>query len=235
MKYFILLFVLLISLRSKSQVLTDMGSYRNIFQSSISYTGSFSNTTFGIARREYFKLIHREIIGILDVSFPVNNHFFTKHILKKGFQVDLVQKGNFRLPFTFASASIARKNDLFKFLDFTAEFNLNPGYYHKRFYVALDLKYEMIAFRYTKYSQEYRDKVDNKAHNHCNRPSYDAFKIGFISGINFNKWTIYIKTGYEKNPFTINNYIPGYLTFGGGYKFGQKPFKNKNTTSITKI
>lgn len=215
----------MITFDSKSQVLFKMGDYRNLAYSSTGYNGSFGNVTFGIARRDYIRLIRKEVIGILDVSVPISDDFFTRHVIKKGLQVDLYKSKRFKIPFTLASSSIIRQNNFFKYHDITSEFTINPGIYDEKFILTLDLKYELILFRHIKYSQEYRQEVDSKAANHWTQPLFDVFKFGVVGGFNFKSWVVYMKTGYERNPFSFNKYIPGYILIGAGFKFGTKPMK----------
>ncbi|HWY13037.1 MAG TPA: hypothetical protein VN026_17000 [Bacteroidia bacterium] len=218
--------IVLVAITSKSQVLFKMGDYRNLTYSSVGYNGSFGNVTFGIARRDYIRLIKKEIIGVLDISIPITHQSFTRRVIKKGLQIDLYKNKTFKIPFTFASSSIVRQNNFFKYHDITSEFTINPGIYNEKFTLAFDLKYELILFRYIKYSQQYRQGIDSKAVNHWTQPLFDVFKLGVIGGLNFKRWVVYMKTGYERNPFSFKKYIPGYIVFGFGFKFGTKPMKN---------
>ena len=223
-------FVVLMISTSKSQVLFKMGDYRNLTYSSTGYNGSFANITIGIARRDYVRLIKKEIIGILDVSIPITHQFFTRHVIKKGLQIDLYKSKRLKIPFTLASSSIVRQNNLFKYHDVTSEFTINPGIYDEKFTLALDLKYELILFRHIKYSQEYRQEIDSKAVNHWTNPLFDVFKFGVVGGFNFKRWVVYMKTGYERNPFSFKKYIPGYIVVGFGFKFGTKPMKTSSSS-----
>lgn len=220
--------IVLAALPSKSQVLFKMGDYRNLSYSSVGYNGSFENLTVGIARRDYIRLIKKEVIGILDVSLPITNQFFTKHVIKKGLQIELYKNEKFRVPFTLASSSIVRENTFFKYHDITSEITINPGMYAGRYTLALDLKYELILFRHVKYSQQYRQEVNSKAVNHWTSPLFDVFKFGVVGGLNFKRWVAYIKAGYERNPFSLKKNIPGYIVLGFGFKFGVKPIKTYN-------
>src|ERR1700738_4728547 len=85
--FFVLFLPLVFSTKVKAQVLFNMADYRNFAYTTAGYNGYFANVTIGIARRDYSRLFKREIIGILDVSLPLSNHFFTRHSVKKGFQV----------------------------------------------------------------------------------------------------------------------------------------------------
>ena len=227
---YILSYIVLNTFNSKSQVLFKMGNYRNLVYTSAGYNGSFGNETFGIARRDYIRLIRKEVIGILDVSVPISDDFFTRHVIKKGFQADLYNSKKFKIPFTLASSSIVRQNNLFKYHDVTSEFSINPGIYNEKFTLALDLKYELILFRHIKYSQEYKQEVDSKAANHWTQPLFDVFKFGVVGGFTYKRWVVYLKTGYERNPFSFKKYIPGYMLIGAGFKFGTKPMKTSSSS-----
>lgn len=224
---FIVSLLVLVSSVSEAQLLFKMDEYRNFVYSSVGYNGSFSNATFGIARREYFRLIKKEVIGIIDISVPISNQFFTKHVLRKAFQLDLYENKNFHIPFIFASSSISRQNQFYKLSDITAEFTINPGIYKEKYTLALDLRYEVVVFRHIKYSEQYKHDVDSKAVNHWTNPLFDIFKFGVVGGLNYKRVAIYMKTGYEENPFSFKKYFPGYIVLGIGYKCGTKSMKKE--------
>jgi hypothetical protein len=168
------------------------------------------------------------VIGVLDGSLPLSQDFFTKHSIRKAFQTDLYKKNDFKIPFMFASSSIIRENRFYKFHDVTAEFSLYPGFYHKKYTLAFDLRYELIVFRHIKYRTDYLTEKDPTVKSHWESPLFSIAKVGFIAGLNFNHFVLYLKSGYERNPFVainFNNFLPGYALLGFGYKFGKKPFK----------
>ena len=216
---------MLITLSTRAQVLFNMGEYRNIAYCSVGQNSSFENATIGIARRDYIKLIKKEVIGILDFSVPLTNHYFTRHSLRKGFQFDVYHQANFRLPFMFASSSIVRENHLYKFHDVTTEFSLIPGIYTDKYTLALDIRYELIVFRFKKYKSDYHREIDNNVNNHWEEPMYSIAKVGLMAGLNYKRFVIYLKAGYERNPVLVNKYLPLYALIGGGFKFGTKPMK----------
>ena len=220
-----LFFVLLFSSHGKAQVLFNIGEYRNMIYVSSGYNGSFTNITTGVGRRDYIKLIKREVVGVLDGSFHVSDLFFTRYSIRKGIQFDLYQKDWFRLPFMFASTSIVRHDKYLKLHDITAELSIAPGIYKKNYTLALDCRYEFIAFRFEKYTRLYHQQINNDVHTHWEYPHYSIGKIGVFAGINLKQFTFYTKFGYERNPFSGTNYLPGYVLLGVGYKCGTKPFK----------
>lgn len=209
----------------KGQVLFDLGEYRNLAYVSTGYNGAFENYTIGIARRDYIRLIKREVVGVLDLSLPITNNFFTRHGVRKGFQMELYKKENLKIPFMFASSSIVRENRFFKYHDITAEFTLAPGIYTTRYSLALDMRYELIVFRYKKFRGDYLNEVDPQAKNHWEKPYYSIAKVGIMGGLNLKRMVIYIRSGYERNPISTRNYVPGYALIGFGYKFGTRPMK----------
>lgn len=220
--------VMLSSINIKAQVLFNMGNYRNLAYTSYGYNGAFANTTIGIARRDSVKLLKRVVIGILDASLPVTQHFFTRHSLRKAFQIELYKKNDFITQFMFASSSIIRENRYFKFDDITAEFSLIPGLFRKKYSLALDFRYELIVFRHIKYRADYLREKDPTVKSHWESPFFSIAKVGFIAGLNLNHFVIYVKSGYERNPFVslnFNNFLPGYILAGFGFKFGTRPFK----------
>ncbi len=230
-----LFFILtLFSVSVKSQVLFDMGKNRNLAYISSGFKDGYANATIGIARRDSIKFLKRELIGLLDVSLPlIQRAFVTKHSIRKGFQIDLYKKVEFRIPFMFASSSIIREDRYFKLHDVTAEFSLVPGFYRKKYTIALDLRYELIVFRLVKYTPEYY--VDDHNHNfdpnskrHWEKPLFSIAKVGFVAGLNLKHCVFYLKSGYERNPFidfNFKSFLPGYAVLGFGYKFGTRPFK----------
>lgn len=219
---FVPLFILIIA-KAKGQILFNMGNYRNLAYTSAGYNGAFENTTIGIARRDYVRIIKHEVVGFLDVSLPITNRFFTRRSIRKGFQFDIYKKNDFRVPFIFASSSIFRENRYYKFHDVTAEFSFVPGFYSNKYSLALDIRYELIVFRRKAYRSDYLNEIDPGAKSHWEKPYYSIGKFGIMAGLNLKHCVIYIKSGYERNPVLTHNYIPGYLLFGLGYKFGTKP------------
>ncbi len=203
-----------------------MGNHRNFTFGTVGYNGAFPNVLIGIARRDYIRVIKKEVIGILDLSLPISEHFFTRHVLRKGFQLDLYKHKSYKIPFMFATSSISRRDPNKHFTDITAEFTINPGIYHGKYTIAFDWKYELIAFRYSKFAPNYVNSDGVKPKNKFSHPPYDDFKIGVIGGYNIKNMTFYLKTGYERNPFRLKSYLPGYILVGFGYKFGEKPFKH---------
>lgn len=220
-------FLVSLSFQLKAQLLFNMGNYRNIAYTSLGYSTFFGNATIGIARREYFRLIKRELIGILDVSLPLSDIYFTKQVIRKAFQLNLYENNRFKIPFCFASSSILRKDSFFKYHDITAEFIFNPGIYSEKYTIALDVRYELIVFRHIKYSQLYRQEINSKAMNNWVNPIFSVYKLGIIGGLNFKKWVFYLKAGYERNPITFNKNFPAYFVFGLGFKFGTKAMKKQ--------
>ncbi len=232
--FFIFVYLSLFSfLNSNAQVLFNMGNYRNLAYTSTGFNENFENITIGIARRDYVKLIKREVIGLLDASLPLSHHFFTRHAVRKGFQIDVYKKNDFKIPFMFASTSIVREDRYIKYHDITAEFSITPGIYTQKYSLALDIRYELIAFRLKKYHSNYF--VDDGKHNinpnekrHWECPLYSIAKVGIMAGINLKQFVAYIKTGYERLPLDakkFNDVLPGYAVIGVGYKFGKKPFE----------
>lgn len=230
--FFIFVYVLLFSIQnSNAQVLFNMGGYRNLAYVSSGFNANFENVTFGIARRDYVKLIKREVIGLLDASLPLSHNFFTRHAIRKGFQIDVYKKNNFKIPFMFASTSIVREDRYIKYHDVTAEFSITPGIYTQKYSLALDVRYELIAFRFKKYRSDYfvndgKHSINPNEKKHWERPFYSIAKVGIMAGINLKHFVAYIKTGYERLPLDakkFNDVLPGYAVIGVGYKFGTRP------------
>ena len=209
----------------QAQILYDMGNFRNVAYTAFGYTGAFENNTIGVARRDYVKLLKKEVIGILDLSLPLTRQFFTRHALRKGFQLDLYQKNNMKIPFMFASTSIVRENKYVKYHDITAELGVAPGFYAPKYSLALDLRYEIILFRLTKYTPLYLQDINPEAKRHWEEPYYSIAKLGVMGAINLNRFVISIRTGYERNPTHNKKQVPLYINLGFGIKFGSKPFK----------
>jgi hypothetical protein len=233
-----LLILALISLTLKSQVLFNMGEYRNLAYTSAGFNNSFENVTIGIARRDYIKKIKREVIGVLDVSLPLSPNFFTRRSVRKGFQVDLWKKNDYKIPFMFASSSVAREDRYYKYHDATAEFSIAPGIFRKRYTLALDLRCEMIAIRYRHCINDSLSDADPRAQKHWTFPWYAIGKAGIVGGLNLDRFVMYIKMGYERKPINslnlnipkyipadVLNLVPAYLVIGFGYKFGTKPLE----------
>lgn len=222
----ILLFFLLIGFAIKCQVLSNFGSYRNVSYIHTGMDNGFANTTLGIARIDKFRFSKRKIIGLLDISLPISNRFFTRRSVRKGFQIDLMNNNYFRLPLCVASSSIFRKNRYFRVHDLTLELALSPGIYKQKYYIALDVRYEIILFRHYHYSQTYLSEINPSAKNHWEQPNKGIGKYGIVCGVDFKRYYLQFKCGYEKYPSTIDQLFPAYGVVGAGFKFGTKPMKN---------
>src|SRR4051812_22111901 len=94
--------------RIRGQLLTDVGEYHNQVFVGSGYTESFANTTYGINHQRYFSKIKRDITGILDFTSPLSYVSFTRFIFRKGIQVDMYKKHNFRLPIALVTSSVKK-------------------------------------------------------------------------------------------------------------------------------
>lgn len=218
--------LMLFSLNIKAQVLFNMGDYRNLAYTDAGYSNGYPNITLSIARRDYFRLMKREIVGVLDVSLPLTtDRFLTKRSVRKGFQFDIYKKNDFRIPCMLASSSIFRENQYYKLHDVSAELGITPGIYRQKYTLALDFKYELIIFRFRKYTNYYLTQINPDAKSHWEHPFFNIAKVGFVAGLNFKRTIIYLKSGYERNPTANRNNLPVYALVGFGYKFGTRPIR----------
>jgi hypothetical protein len=221
-KYAVVIYFILIGSFVRGQVLCDMYPYRNVTYINTGLNNAFANTTIGIARSEYLKCINKKIIGILDISLPVTDLFFTRRSIRKGLQLDLINKNDFKLPFLIASSSIFRRDDYLKIHDVTLETAFSPGIYKKHFFLALDLRYEIIFFRYYVYSKLYQSEKNSLPKNHWEEPNNSIAKIGLICGLDLKNYFLQFRCGYEKYPSVVHQLIPAYMVISGGLKFGSK-------------
>src|ERR1041385_9232218 len=219
-RYAAVIYFILIGSFIRGQVLCDMYPYRNVTYINSGLNNGFANTTIGIARTEYIKCIDKKIIGILDISLPVTDMFFTRRLIRKGLQLELINKNNFKLPFLIASSSIFRRDEYLKIHDVTLETALSPGIYRKNFFFALDLRYEIIFLRHFAYSQLYLSESNSTAKKHWEEPYNNIAKIGLIVGLDQKKYFLQFRCGYEKYPSVVQQLIPAYLVISGGLKFG---------------
>jgi hypothetical protein len=245
MRLGLLLPLLVLSAMLKAQILFDMGQYRNLGYTSYGFNNDFENVTIGVARRDYIHKIKREIVGLLDVSLPLSDHFLTRHAVRKGFQIEAWKKNEYKIQFMFASSSVVREIPFYKWHDVTAEFSLVPGIYRPKYTIALDLRCEIIALRYRKCLSDSVKDADPTAKKRWDEPFYPVGKAGIMFGLNFKRMVFYVKTGYERKPTPSNpliisktlpayflNIIPAYFVFGFGYKFGTKPFSQPKTNTF---
>lgn len=228
----IILLCLVFSFRNEAQVLSTFTPYRNVTYVSAGVNNSFANTTIGIARVDYVKLVRKQVIGLLDISLPITNKYFTRRSVRKGFQFDIINKDNFRVPLLIASSSIFRESKFYKVHDVTLEVAFSPSFSKGKYYFALDLRYEFILFRHYKYSQLYLNEINPTAKSHWEQPNNSIGKAGIVCGVDLKKWFFQFKCGYEKYPSAIHQLIPAYVVLGGGFKFGSKSMKNNSSTEL---
>ena len=75
-----------------SQVVVNTGNYRNQFFVGAGYNDSFGSVNYGFNHTKYFKIIKKEITGILDFNLPLSPNFYTRFIFRKGFQFIFIER-----------------------------------------------------------------------------------------------------------------------------------------------
>ena len=105
----ILFFLLCVSQKViKAQLLNELGEHHNQFFVGTGYTESFANVTYGINHVRYFKILKRDVVGILDFRSPISNQYFTRFIFRKGFQLDVYKRRDFKIPIALITSSVRK-------------------------------------------------------------------------------------------------------------------------------
>ena len=221
----ILLIVLLafVSFKGSAQLLTNLGEYRNQFFINSGYYLSFPNYSIGWIHNERIKFLKRDVAGILDVSFPLSQTFYTKFVFRKGFQTNIWADSIYRIPIAVIGSSDKIVSNLFRIHNFVTDFFLNPGIYKRRYTIALDIDYKVIWFSHLKETgtpvpgapPTQLDKIRTK------------FAGGMAFGLNSKRFTYLLRGGYQQTADREKNAHPYYIILQVGYNCNLKKRKTE--------
>lgn len=190
----ILLITLLVSVSfaGRAQLLTNLGPYRNQLFLNSGYYLSFANYSLGWIHKEHIKLIKRDVMSILDFSFPISNNFYTRFVFRKGLQTNIWQDSTWRIPIAILGSSDKVITDIFRVHNFVTDLFLNPGIYKRGYTLALDLDYKVIWISHIKKTTPDGSSSLEK------RPVHSKVALGLALGINYKRFTYLLRTGYQQ-------------------------------------
>jgi hypothetical protein len=203
----------------QSQLYTNLGGeHHNQFFIGAGYSESFNNISYGFNHVRYFKRIKRDVVGILDFSSPLSHRYYTRFIFRKGFQVDLYRKNNFKLPISVITSSVKTHLSLFSFHDIITNITFLPGFYRKEYTFAAEASLKVEWFHRKKLSPEYFKQTDinpDLKHHYLNVSiggvfAYNVKRFSFIGRAGFQQvsdWEVY------KSPFYATGTIAFKLNF----------------------
>lgn len=168
--------VVAFSVTTKAQLYTNLGEHHNQFFIGAGYYNSFSNVTYGFNHVRYFKIIKRDITGILDFSSPLSTQYYTRFIFRKGFQIDTYKKNDFKIPLAIITSSIRKNLALFSLHDIVTNVSVLPGIYKEKYTFAGDISADFLLFRKT----HLKDSVIKRARLN---PSAKHHRINVSAGI----------------------------------------------------
>ncbi len=219
-KFLILFLVCCQASNGHAQLLTNLGAHHNQVFFGVGYTQSFGNVSYGINHSRYFKRLKRTITGILDFSSPLSPQYYTRFILRKGFQLNVYQKNNFHVPFAFITSSVRRHLIQFNFHDIISDFYIMPGWYTKNYTLAADFSLMVLWLHRTHFNDAYYKQThipfDPNKFNHFNACA------GLVFGYHTNHITYLLKGGYQQVTEWEAHKSPLYIFGMVGYNFNFK-------------
>jgi hypothetical protein len=221
-----ILFITLVmcgSFNASAQLLTNLGEYRNQVFLNSGYYLSFGNYSLGWIHSERWKLIKRDIAGILDFSFPFSDTSHTKFVFRKGFQTNIWANDKFRLPIAIISSSDKVVTNLLRVHNFVTDFFFTPGIYKKGYTIALDLDYKVIWFSHKKERDPHLPQQNNNRLAHART----KFAAGVALGLNYHRFTYLIRGGYQERADLAGNAYAFYAIFQLGYNCNFKKHKEE--------
>ena len=128
----------------KAQLLNQLGEHHNQLFVGSGYTQSFANITYGINHVRYFKFLKRDVVGILDFTSPISNQYFTRFIFRKGFQLDVYKRRDFKIPIALVTSSVRKQFHLFSFHNIITDLYILPGVYRPKYTIAAELSVQFL-------------------------------------------------------------------------------------------
>ncbi len=182
-----------------AQLYTSLGenSHNQLFIGT-GYSNSFGNITFGINHKKYFRVIKKNIVGILDFSLPVSDMSYTRFVFRKGFQIEIFHKENFKIPFSIISSSVHKELIFLKFNDFVTDFHVMPGIYSKKFTLALDLSLKILWRHKAHYTYDYFNLSEIDRAKTAKKIDPFCFNAGIIFAYNFHRLNFIVLAGYQQ-------------------------------------
>ncbi|MGZ4038716.1 MAG: hypothetical protein ACXVPQ_12875, partial [Bacteroidia bacterium] len=188
LKYSAFLLATLLFCRSQAQLLTRMGDYHNQVFAGPAYTQSFGNISYGFNHWRYFKIIKREVVGILDFSSPVSAKYYTRFVFRKGFQLDVYKKKDLKFPIAIVTSSVRKHLHLFNLHDIITDFYFLPGIYHKKYTLAGEFNLKVLWRQKALYNADYYQQADVTPPPNANANRINV-SIGVVLAYNLKRFT----------------------------------------------
>ena len=211
--------------KTSAQLLTELGQYHNQVFVGTGYTNSFANVTYGINHVHYFKIIKREIAGILDFTSPISNQYFTRFIFRKGFQIDAFKKGKFRLPVAVITSTERKREYLIALHNILTTLYILPGVYTSKYTIAADISAKFLLFQ----------KVEHDRSNRAVPIQVQRMNIGLgiILARNIQRFSLIFRGGFQQISEFEFTKAPVYAIGTVAYRFNFKKQPVLTTTQPT--
>ncbi len=214
--------VIAFSVATKAQLYTNLGEQHNQFFVGAGYYNSFSNITYGFNHTRYFKVIKRDVTGILDFSSPLAKQYYTRFVFRKGFQIDAYKHNNFKIPVAIVTSSIKKKLAIFSLHDIVTNINILPGIYTTKYSIAGDVSANFLLFRKThvKNSLIIRERLNPSTKHH--RLNVSA---GIVAAYNLKHFSFLATLGVQQISLIEIHQQPFYAEGIVAYKLNFKKHK----------
>jgi hypothetical protein len=195
-----------------AQLLTELGEHHNQLFVGSGYTESFANITYGINHTRYFKRLKRDIVGILDFTSPISNHYFTRFIFRKGFQLDAYKRKNFRIPVALITSSVKKQFYLFAFHDIITDLYILPGIYTPKYTIAADISFQFLV----RHKVNHHDQASSDSNMKLHRTNVSA---GIVLVRNVKRFSFIFRGGFQQISYFEFTKAPIYAIGSLAYKF----------------
>lgn len=201
---------------TRAQLLTNLGDLRNQVFINTGYYNSFANYSVGWYHKEHIKSLKRDIVSILDFSFPISQTSFTRFIFRKGLQLNAYQGTTWRVPVAVIGSSDKVITNLFRIHDFISDLFVCPGIYKPRYTIALDLDYRVIWF------ERIKKTGDNVPSNVPQEHIHSKIAAGIAAGLNYDRFTYLVRLGYQQTADIAKDPYRFFAVLQFGYNFNFK-------------
>lgn len=214
------------SFKASAQLLTNLGKYHNQVFVNTGYYLSFANYSVGWLHKGYVKFLRKELVGILDFSIPYSDKSNTKFVFRKGFQMNVWGKNDFRIPIALISSSDKVVTNLLRVHNFVTDLFFNPGIYRAKYTIALDIDYKVIwvSAHHKVGSTEQQDNNNWLSHVRT------KFAAGIAMGLNSHRFTYMFRGGYQETADLQKDPYAFYAIFQLGYNCNFR--KHKEDTKV---
>lgn len=218
-KYLYFIISIFIVKSSFAQLVVNTGKFRNQFFVGAGYHDSFGSIAYGLNHTKYFKIIKKEITGILDFSSPLSANYYTRFVFRKGFQLDCYKKNDFKLPLSIITSSVRKHFHLFSIHDIITDISLLPGLYKQKFTIASEISVKVLWRHKTKTDSLYYQQSNINPNSHFHRVN---ISVGIILAYNVSHFSFILRSGFQQiSDWEINKYpfyAFGYMSYSLNFK-----------------